>query len=419
MPEQNVSRRSFFQKSVTGLAGAGVFAASLERRPAAPSVFIPKLINQEELKIKSYRPLGNLGFKASDISIGTTGVTDPSYISFALDCGINYIDTAHGYGNGKAERDIAKGLKGRREGIWINTKFARSAWRTSDLEKGLMDSLDESLQRLQVDYVDSIMIHNGKPDQFVKDELHSMFEKAKKAGKVKYLGVSMHDDDAPEMFETVMNDGRFHIILTIYGPFSSQKTSGLFKTAHEKGIAIVAMKTLGAAYNAKIKGSEKLEKRTVMRRDRESEEVDFTPVFMQSAFAWILDNPYVSILVKKMNSIEDIKNSVPASGVKYCADHRKFLEYYASLIEKNYCEIGCGECFRACPNNVAAHKIMRYKMYFENYRSQKEGIFCYKNLPEGQRAIVCSKCTAPCNNACPQGLDVKTELLHAHELLTV
>jgi len=272
---------------------------------------------------------------------------------------------------------------------------------------------------MNVDYVDSIMIHNGKPDQFVKDELHNMFEKAKKAGKVKHLGVSMHDDDAPEMFEKVMNDGRFNIILTVYGPFSSQVTEKHFKQAHEKGIAIIAMKTLGAAYNAKITGWDKLSKRTETRRGREREIVDYTPPFMQSAFAWVLNNPHVSIMVKKMNSIDDIKNSVPASGVKYGADHKKFLEHYGMLIEGNYCTIGCGDCLKACPNNVAINKIMRYKMYFENYRSEKEGIVCYSNLSSERKADSCKDCRAPCNDACPKGLHIQNELIRAHEMLTV
>jgi len=419
MSKSTVSRRSFFKKSAAGLAGAGIFASGMDHELAGASLYLPKYPDAEDFKIKKYRPLGKLGFDASDISLGTTGATDPSIVSFALDCGINYIDTAYSYGNGKAERDIGAAIKDRREKIWINTKFNRSAFTGDNMEKSLMDSLDESLKRLKTDYVDSIMIHNGKPSIFQRDELHSMFSKAKQAGKVKYLGVSMHDDDVAEVFEKTVNDKRFDIILVIYGVYSSQSAEKFFKKAYEYGKAVTIMKTLGAAYNAKIKGWDKLNKQTRTVRGRQQESVDYTPAFMQSAFAWVLKNPYVSVLVKRMNSIDDVKNCLPASGAKFGAVHQQFLERYGSLIKGNYCKIGCGDCLSSCPNNIPINHILRYKMYFENYRSEKEGILCYKELPSENNANVCKDCIAPCTGACPLGVDIRSELLRAHEMLTV
>jgi len=412
MDNENVNRRNFFKKSAAGMAGAGVVFSDISKNQTAPSIFIPKYPNPEDYKVKKYRSLGKLGFKASDISIGTTGMTDPSIISFALDCGVNYIDTAYIYGNGKAERDIGLALRGKRDGLWINTKFNDPAFKTANAEKALMDSLDESLRRLKTDYVDSIMVHAAKPAEFLSDDLHSMFAKAKQAGKVKYLGISSHSSDAIKIFEQIITDERFDLILIVYGIFSSQSTEKVFKQAYDEGKAVIAMKTLGAAYNARINRWDTLKSNLY-------DVIEYSPAFLQSAIAWVLKNPYISIMVKRMNSIDDVKNCLSASGTEFGAVHQKFLDHYGNLIEGNYCKIGCGECLSSCPNQVAINEIMRYKMYFENYGSEKEGIVCYNNLHSKERADTCTNCNGDCSGSCPAGVDVRKEMIRAHELLSV
>ena len=411
MSGSHFSRRKFFKKSAVGIAGSGMVISDISKTSDAPEILIPKYPNPEDYKVKKYRPLGKLGFKASDISIGTTGVTDPACIAFALECGINYIDTAYIYGRGKSEKDIGTALKGKRDGLWINTKFNDPVFRSDNIEQGLLDSIDESLKRMKIDHIDSIMIHDGKPEEFLKDELHSAFGKAKKAGKVKYLGVSSHANNAADIFKQVVNDKRFDIILVVYGIFSDQSTEQIFKKAYDDGKAVIAMKTLGAAYNAKVNGWDKLKS--------SYSQLVYTPEFMKSAFAWVLKNPYVSIMVKRMNSIDDVKNCLAASGTEYSSIHGKVLEQYGQLIEGNYCKIGCGDCLKACPNNVAINDIMRFKMYFENYKSEKEGIVCYNDLNPELRANACLDCNDICAGACTNGLDIKTEMIRAHDLLTV
>ena len=140
---------------------------------------------------------------------------------------------------------------------------------------------------------------------------------------------------------------------------------------------------------------------------------------MQSAFAWVLNNPNISILVKSMNSIDDIKNCLAASGKEFGASNQKILDYYGKLIENSYCKIGCGDCLSSCPQNVAINDIMRYRMYFENYSFEKEGILSYRKLQHGGRADVCKDCEEQCKGACPNGLNIRQEMIRAHELLTV
>ena len=189
-----ITRRDFIQKTTAVAAGCTL----------PLNVQTGKNSTDDKPKIKRYKPFGKTGFMVGDISCGA-GQRDPGLLKHIFDCGINYIDTAYIYGRGKSENDIGLALKGRREGIWINTKFNDPAFKAANIEKALMASLDESLRRMKIDYVDSIMIHDAKPSEIQCDELHSMFSKAKQAGKVKYLGISSHSSEAAKIFKQTLD----------------------------------------------------------------------------------------------------------------------------------------------------------------------------------------------------------------------
>jgi predicted aldo/keto reductase-like oxidoreductase len=109
----------------------------------------------------------------------------------ALELGINYIDTAAGYGNGVSERHIGLILNRRRSGIWLSSK---TAGRTYD---GSMRLLERSLANLQSDYMDTRQLHNLQRLEefdriFAKDGAIQAFVKARDQGIVCCLGVTGH-----------------------------------------------------------------------------------------------------------------------------------------------------------------------------------------------------------------------------------
>ncbi|MGB6865377.1 MAG: hypothetical protein WBE11_06760, partial [Candidatus Aminicenantaceae bacterium] len=96
---QELSRRSFLGSSAVALAGVGLTGrAKLLGADASAQ--------DEETKIKEYRTLGRTGFKVSDIAFGSGELEEPALLEAILDAGINYIDTAEGYGRGRTERII-------------------------------------------------------------------------------------------------------------------------------------------------------------------------------------------------------------------------------------------------------------------------------------------------------------------------
>jgi aryl-alcohol dehydrogenase-like predicted oxidoreductase len=153
-----------------------------------------------------YHKLGNSGLDVSEVGLGgdTFGrdideLTTASVIHHALDQGINYIDTADVYGwGGWSERYIGAALKGRRSQAIIATKFgigvdANSPQGTAREGLGsreyIMKAVDDSLERLETDYIDLYQIHAPDPVTPVEETLGALDDLVR-AGKVRHIGCS-------------------------------------------------------------------------------------------------------------------------------------------------------------------------------------------------------------------------------------
>ena len=123
-----------------------------------------------------YRYLGRSGLQVSSISIGTNQFGSPvdadgvqSILDAGLESGINFIDTADGYGGGKSEEYIGRAIKARRHDWIVLTKFGNYAAgpgpNTRGNSRGYMrKAVEGSLRRLDTDYIDVYMLHRPDPN---------------------------------------------------------------------------------------------------------------------------------------------------------------------------------------------------------------------------------------------------------------
>ena len=147
-----------------------------------------------------YRSLGCSGLKVSEISLGGNNFgwyadepTSISVIHYSLDLGINYIDTADMYDRGTSETFIGKALKGRRSRVILATKFGHPMGDGPN-EKGgsrhyMIQAIENSLRRLDTDYIDLYQIHIPDPTTPIEETLRA-FEDLIRSGKVRYIGCS-------------------------------------------------------------------------------------------------------------------------------------------------------------------------------------------------------------------------------------
>ncbi len=391
-----VSRRDFLK-----LGGAGALATTLvgpRSDTAQAATWVPGVDMQ-------YRELGSrTKLKVSEIGFGGFGVNDPDVIRYAVDRGINYIDTAWDYRKGKSEEAIGKGLKGIRDKVVLTTKW--HPWsRTS--KKEMMEMLNTSLRRLQTDYVDCLLVHQvGKASggesiaRLENQELYEAYELAKKQGKVRFTGVSGHDGDLMEVMNWVVTKGYFDVILMRYNFLRYPEQEKLIERAKQAGIGVIAMKTLTGA---KGQGDPKL-----YRKQGAS--------FKQAALKWVLSNSNVSNLIISISSKGQVDEYASASGAKFAKADQEVIDYYVKTYGDQICTM-CNECEPHCPYEVPVANILRYYMYFEDYHEEERGLRAYAALPRQVRGDACINCAAPCESKCRSGVEIKRELLKAHKAL--
>ena len=176
-----------------------------------------------------YRKLANTDVTLSEVGFGVWTVSAGWWGEFsddqaadllrrALDLGVTFFDTGDTYGNGRGETILAKAFKGRRDQIVIGTKFGYDFYTNPDLNRGQRErphdwspkfvrfALEQSLKRLETDYIDLWMLHNPRMDAIQKDDLFALLEQLKAEGKIRAYGASLgpaiggteHGDEALE-----------------------------------------------------------------------------------------------------------------------------------------------------------------------------------------------------------------------------
>jgi aryl-alcohol dehydrogenase-like predicted oxidoreductase len=189
-----------------------------------------------------------IGFGCMSLS-GIYGRSDDEaaigLIHHALDCGIDFIDTADMYGWGHNEELVGRALKGRRGGIVLATKFGQVKDATGQGVNGrpeyVRQACDASLKRLGVDIIDLYYQHRVDPDVPIEDTVGAMAQLVK-AGKVRYLGLS---EARPETIRRAHKVHPIAAVQTEYSLLYRVEADETLRTTRELGIAFVAYAPLG------------------------------------------------------------------------------------------------------------------------------------------------------------------------------
>ena len=197
-----------------------------------------------------YRSLGRTGWKVSDVSFGAWAiggawgsVSDEESLRAlhkAVDSGVNFIDTADVYGNGRSERLIAQLRKSRKEQIVVATKAGRRLPKQiveGYTRENLTAWIEDSLRNLATDALDLLQLHGPPTDLFYHPEVFAMLDDFVKAGKIRYYGVSV------EKVEEALKAIEFPNVQTVQIIFNCfrQRPADLFlPRAKQKQVGILA-----------------------------------------------------------------------------------------------------------------------------------------------------------------------------------
>jgi predicted aldo/keto reductase-like oxidoreductase len=405
MRDSSIDRREFLRRGA--LAGASVGLLPLTGGAALAA---------EEPHVRRLRRLGRTGLSISDIGFGSSRLDgDVALVQHALGRGINYFDTAESYQGGSSEETIGRALAGHRERVILASKVSTDP---DTSRAALMKSLDGSLQRLRTDRIDVYFNHAVNDVARLKNpEWYEFASRAKAAGKIRFTGMSGHGGRLVECLDHAIDNSLVDVVLVGFNfgqdPAFMQRFTArmdfvavqpdlprVLRKARDKGVGIVAMKTLrGAKLN------------------------DMRPfeaggaTFAQAAFRWVFATGLVDALVVTMNGNAQVDEFLGASGweVPTRADQR-LLERYQARHGATQCRYGCGDCANACPAGVPISDVLRTRMYAEDYGDIALARSEYAALGAG--AAACLTCPhQACASACPHGLAIPELTRRAHHAI--
>ncbi len=451
-----ISRRNFVWFGGAAMAG-GVstgFSPTRVDESAAAALF-PRL-GDRFAQVERYRTLGRTGWRASDVGMGTSRLRESTVVRYAVDKGINYFDTAEGYGNGESERALGDALQHiDRSKVFIHTKLRIDS---EDTETTILNRMRGSLERLRTDYVDAYGIHRpARVETLSHPGYHAAIATLKAEGRVRHTGLSCHgsgnerEDSMVDVLTAAAEDGRFDLMLVVRNFLNQEDSDPIIAACKATNVGMTAMKTAPGVLRHEPFDPDKLteeQERMVERMisrggtrqsaldrlqaqsDRQRETYERTRPFVDRygvqseeqlrlvSIHWVMQNPDTHSACVSFTDFDLIDNVVPLSGTSLTPAEEHLLRGFGSVLEDQFCRQDCSKCHGSCPHGVPVSRIMRYSYYYEVQGYEKHAMQKYAEL-ETANVSACENCNAPCTEACPHELDVQQQLLKAHSLLTL
>jgi uncharacterized protein len=330
-------------------------------------------------------------------------------IRYAIDEGVNYIDTAypyHGTGmgsGGQSEPFVGRVLKdGYREKVKIATKLPSWLIKTrADMDR----ILNEQLQRLQTDYIDFYLVHALNSTSWKKLKelgIGEFLDQAISDGRIKYAGFSFHDKQ--ETFHEIVDWYDWSFCQIQYNYLDEEFQAG------KKGLTYAAQKGLGLTIMEPLRGG-KLATNLPTTVQDVFNNADNVRTPAEWALRWVWNHPDVSLLLSGMNSMEQVVENIK---IAQNAEVNSFTEKENEVIEqaKNVFKqrvkvncTGCGYCM-PCSSGV---NIPGCFTFYNNYHMFGQEEMYLRLLQPGQRASNCIEC-GECETHCPQSIAIREEL---------
>ena len=373
MGMNELDRRKFLRTSVLGGASAMLVSASFARSNIVDDN--KKIENKPIIK----RKLGKTGIELPIVSFGVMRADSPALVHAAIKEGIILFDTAHGYQGGKNEEMLGEVLKDYpRDSFVLATKVPPEMKDTSAATiKAFLETLDISLKRLRMEFVDILYVHGpSSRDAVLHPAIIEAVTTAKKSGKVKHIGVSTHKNE-PEVIQAAIDSGVYEVVLTSVN-FKQDHYPAVKEAivkAAKAGIGIVAMKTMAGGFH-----------------DKERKQ----PINCTAALKFVLQDENITTAIPGNTNFDQLTmNASINRDVTMTAQEEADL-----LVGKSegglYCQ-GCEHCVPNCPKGLPIPEIMRAYMYTYGYRDsrQAQDLLISLNIPNNPCSD-CSHCSAKC-----------------------
>ncbi len=373
-----------------------------------------------------YRKFGRLDFKPSALGFGAMRLPtiggDPAKIDepqaigmirYAIDNGVNYVDSAYPYHKGQSEVVVGKALgDGYRGRVKLATKMP--CWLINgydDFDK----YFNEQLAKLQTDHIDFYLLHGLRKERWgvVRDlDVFKWAEKKIAEGKIGHLGFSFHDE--LPLFKEIVDyrDWDFCQIQYNYMDTNYQAGTEGLRYAAKKGLAVVIMEPIAGGRLA-------IEPPAAIKALWREGHHRWKPA--EWALQWVWNHPEVSLVLSGMSTMEQVVENVKAAARSGAGTLTKDDLRLVDEVAGKYRQIGfvgctgCRYC-TPCPSGVAIPEVFSlFNEYYMKDRDEAVKAKYREQLKQEQWAKNCVSC-GRCEELCPQHLPIRSLLRGAAQV---
>jgi predicted aldo/keto reductase-like oxidoreductase len=324
-------------------------------------------------------------------------------IRYAVDHGVNYVDTAYVYHGGNGETAVGKALAdGYRQKVHLATKLPIwNVQKRSDCDR----LFDEQLAHLQTDHIDFYLLHCL--DKSVWPKLRDLgvpqwAEEVRSRGRIGHLGFSFHD--SYDVFVEIV-DAFDWSFCQIQHNFCNEEVQ-----AGAKGLKYAAAQGLGVIIMEPLFGGTLANPPPTVREIWNKGNPALSPA--EVALRWLWNKPEVSLVLSGMSTLEQVRQNVESagrSGVGCLTEEESRLIGLVQAEYKRLSPIPCTKCGYCSPCPHGVDIPVNFELYNNATVFQGNSITLSRNLysflPETERASACVEC-GTCEERCPQGIEI-------------
>jgi predicted aldo/keto reductase-like oxidoreductase len=392
------TRRGFLSSAFAGLVSAGYLGLAGRKAFAQEAAGKKDTTAADAPKKMLHRTLGRTGIEMPIIGMGVMNSDNPAVVRASYELGIRHFDTAAYYMGGRNEEMVGNVIKelGVRDKTVIGTKIFHPGFRNetkpADIPSRIPTLCEDSLKRLQMDYVDILYVHNVQGRGVAGDEnIMAAMVKLKEQGKARNIGMTTHAR-MHEVIDEAIEMGVWDVVLTAIN-FTLSDYTELFdaiEKAAAKGIGIIAMKTQAGSQRGSL--------------------IDFgdyyaTPTIATAALKWVLKNENITAAVPGYTTFEHMRQDFSVVyGLEYTKEELKLLKDTNIKIGMGFCR-QCDVCRSTCRRNVDIASLMRTHMYAARYANFYEARATLESIGKGVGLDACGSCGV-CSAQCAHSVDI-------------
>ena len=403
MKKSSMDRRTFLK--TTGAGGATLAVSS----GVTYNAFGAESAAGSSAKKVPTRALGKSGLPVSILSLGGIDwTTNQNLLRMAYTMGATFWDTSDRYENGKSEIGIGQYFSKypeERKNIFVCTKASEK----TD-PKQVSDSIDQSLDRMKTDYIDLFLLTLMPNVDKLPEELHTLVEQKKKAGKIRAVGFSSHLGN-DKVVDKAVAMGWIDALMVTYNYILMQndEVKRQVDAAAKAGIGLIAIKSQGKTPDAK---------ETSQALTATKHFVDKGYTLEQAKLKAVWNDERIASICSEITNVTILKDNVAAStdDVKLTSQDLRMLKDLAEGELNHYCR-GCGKCMSAMEAENRIPDVMRYMMYYNSYGERDRARHLYGQLPGDLRNSIPSLDYSVAESVCPHKIQIGSIMKRAAQIL--